>query len=196
MPAPAKAEYTALSYVWGDATSQNVSTTAESSQGRPLSSMAELPRVIEDAIALTMAMGLRYLWVDRYCIDQQSSAKHEQIRQMDSIYESAQLTIVAAAGTDPDYGLPGISRRRSIQQTAKMGRCTIISTMRHPSLEISFTKWSPRAWKCQEAVVSRRRLVFTDSQVYFECKTMSCHESLSGWRGLSSFISGERLLGL
>ena len=42
---------------------------------------------------------------------------------------------------------------------------------------INASKWSTRGWTYQEAVLSRRRLVFTEHQVYFECNVMNCYES-------------------
>jgi hypothetical protein len=36
-----------------------------------------------------------------------------------------------------------------------------------------------RGWTYQEGVLSRRRLVFTDEQVYYECAGMYCYESLN-----------------
>ena len=36
-----------------------------------------------------------------------------------------------------------------------------------------------RGWTLQESILSRRRLVFTPDQIYFECNAMNCFESLS-----------------
>jgi Heterokaryon incompatibility protein (HET) len=59
---------------------------------------------------VTVSLGMEYLWVDRYCIDQSNKQnKHRQIQQMDLIYSAAQLTIIAAAGEDLNLGLPGIN---------------------------------------------------------------------------------------
>ena len=94
-----RVEYVALSYVWG---------------GGSHASTRSLPnpafRVIEDAITVTKELGFRYLWIDRYCISQiDASERRHQIARMDQIYADAVLTIVAAAGEGPDYGLPGVS---------------------------------------------------------------------------------------
>ena len=62
------------------------------------------PKVIKDAFLVTKKLGYRYLWVDRYCIVQDDAQeKHQQIKNMGSIYENARVTIVAAAGSDPTY---------------------------------------------------------------------------------------------
>lgn len=43
------------------------------------------------------------------CIDQMNHGeKMEQISQMADIYACAQLTIIAAAGEDANYGLPNL----------------------------------------------------------------------------------------
>jgi len=48
----------------------------------------------------------------RYCIQEDDALdKHVQIRNMDTIYANAFWTIVAAAGDNSDYGLPGVFRR-------------------------------------------------------------------------------------
>jgi hypothetical protein len=51
--APQKAQYVALSYVWGS------DQTAPSLGG-------QLPQTIEDSITTTLLLGCKHLWVDRY----------------------------------------------------------------------------------------------------------------------------------
>lgn len=82
---------------------------------------------MSDALSVTKALGYRYLWVDKFCIDQtDENAKLEQIRHMDSVYECAELTIIAAAGADGSNGLPGVaSRPRKQQPMAFSGRYQI-----------------------------------------------------------------------
>ena len=77
----------------------------------------DLPLVISDAIEVVKRLGYRYLWIDRYCIPQNDSAvKHIQIKKMDRIYSCSILTIIAAAGDGPEYGLPGVSSRHRTEQ--------------------------------------------------------------------------------
>jgi len=69
----------------------------------------QLPNTIEDAISVTQQLGFRYLWIDRYCINQQDKTHAtQQIEQMGSIYRNSEITIIAACGKDPSHGLPGI----------------------------------------------------------------------------------------
>lgn len=181
IPAPYHADYTALSYVWGmPTTAANPSRSTIPSGNERIPLPSPLPTVITDAICVTLGLGFRYLWVDRYCIDQDSHSKHQQINQMDLIYQYAELTIIASAGNDPEFGLPGIiSRARYGQHMATVGDFDIMQTLRHPHITIQSSRWSTRGWTFQESALSRRNLAFTDEQVYFECNAMNCHESLS-----------------
>ncbi|KAM6478189.1 heterokaryon incompatibility protein-domain-containing protein [Trichoderma sp. SZMC 28011] len=165
--------YVALSYVWGQPQEQR-----EVADRKRLP--AKLPLLIRDAMAVTRAMGFRYLWVDRYCIDQNNpTVKHEQIRQMDVIYGNAEVTIIAAAGQDENYGLSGVGRNRTTTtQTVHIGDVAVTWQLKDPQAAIKSSQWSTRGWTFQEAILSRRRLVFTEQQVYFECNAMNTFESL------------------
>lgn len=109
MAAP-NASYAALSYVWG--------TCHSSHCGEPLDNLPEkLPSTIADAIKVTLALNLRYLWVDRYCIPQDNKEqKAEQTSYMHKIYERSQVAIIDALGSNPDHGLAGVSCARKLPQ--------------------------------------------------------------------------------
>jgi hypothetical protein len=142
---------------------------------------ASIPLTIEDAITATQRLGFRYLWVDRYCIDQQNEQeKQQQFAKMDVIYSGSEVTIIAAAGQDPAFGIPGVSTRpRQFRQArGKVGKYTLYSTSDNPMPSIEDSVWIRRGWTYQEALLSRRRLVFTEEQLYFECCGMYCFESL------------------
>lgn len=171
--------YVALSYVWGG-TGQFDTKLRCTRYNRHLLP-AKLSPIISDAIRVTRALGFQYLWVDKFCIDQDNPVtKHEQIKRMSAIYENADLTIVAAAGVDETYGLPGAGERpRTPQKTARFNGMRVIATMKDPQVSIRSSHWASRGWTFQEAVLSRRRLFFTDQQLYFECNSMNCFESIS-----------------
>lgn len=57
---PCETDYTALSYVWGSPTAAHDETS-------------DFPPTVEDSIAVTIALGYQYLWVDRY-VSSSSSA--------------------------------------------------------------------------------------------------------------------------
>jgi hypothetical protein len=163
-------EYLALSYVWG--------TKTRTSIGR-LGDLENCPKVIIDSMDVTLNLSFRYLWVDRYCIDQlDDKDKQHQIRQMDLIYANAVATIIAAAGDDPEYGLPGVNGTlRKHQPQIHVCGHLLASTLPHPSRSVSDSKWATRGWTYQEGILSKRRIVFTDDQVIFECNSMHTLES-------------------
>ena len=180
--APPSCSYVALSYVWGKQKSTMVSSSVSPSKdtGHCTLSSITIPSVISDAIIVTLELGLQYLWVDRYCIDQNDEEKHFQINQMDRIYLCAMITLVAAAGESANHGLPGVSNTlRRAQPCAVVREQMLACTMRSARKAIRSSRWATRGWTYQEAALSVRRLVFTEEQVFFECKCMSCSESCS-----------------
>lgn len=168
--------YISLSYVWGK--SKDACGPIETVGGHKTLPQL-LPPVIRDSIQVTKALGFQYLWVDKFCIDQDAAdLKHDQIQQMDAIYKNSELTIIGAAGQDESYGLPGVGARgRSHNFLAELGGATVFWNPNDPHKAISQSHWSTRGWTFQEALLSRRRLVFTEDQVYFQCNTMNCFES-------------------
>lgn len=138
------------------------------------------PSSLRMQITVVKRLNFQYLWVDRYCIDQNGEDKDHQIRNMDLIYRGAELTIIAAAGEDPSFGLPGISSSdRTPQPTIRVKGHVLVSSLPDPAEEMRSSKWASRGWTYQEGLLSRRRLVFTKSQVLFQCMNMHCWETIS-----------------
>lgn len=162
--------YAALSYRWGT-TSENKMEQDREGRNEPEDPLSNLPLTIEDAISVTKGLGLRYLWVDQYCIDQNNSKeKQAQIRKMDRMYQCAEVTIMATAGGDCHYGLPGVSKRARqalepfiFDDALTFGLCPAAGPHWRNSA------WHERGWTFQETYLSRRRLVFSDILVHFEC---------------------------
>jgi hypothetical protein len=176
---PAKKPYVTLSYVWGGPEiaqgpvdeMESCATTAQYLT-QSLPKFSPLPPTIEDSITVCSSLGFRYLWVDRYCILQhEAQERASQIRQMDKIYADSSLTIVACAGVDPRHGLPGISRPRNRSPSLKLGDHGYLQMIPTVS-DIHTSVWATRGWTYQEALLARRRLYFTDRQVYFEADEM------------------------
>jgi hypothetical protein len=176
VPGPKEQRYLCLSYVW-DNDLQERSSAPEDITRRNRLLLAKLPLTIQDSIRVVLNLGWRYLWVDRYCINQEDPMeKILMLHNMDQIYENAELTIVALHGDSDLAGLPGVSRVPREQQPrfdrslgSLISSCPVISTV------IADSKWATRGWTYQEARLSRRYLFFSSHQVYFVCKhgTMS-----------------------
>ncbi|KAN0108704.1 HET domain containing protein [Hyaloscypha variabilis] len=198
--------YVALSYVWGRPSDTSENLSSEDPSKLP----ANLPHTIWDAMTVTKRLGYQYLWVDRYCINQRNKQEQaDQVGKMDLIYQNAELTIIAAIGEDPNYGLPGVGyRKRKLQKLttcAKVGEHFLISIQASPKTAIDEFKWGTRAWTYQEGLLSRRRLVFLKEQMVFECYGMYCYESLhlpletmhrKDMHGFKSVFCSEKRVGM
>ncbi|KAJ0333837.1 hypothetical protein COL922a_010394 [Colletotrichum nupharicola] len=168
---PEGQEYVALSYVWG---------TKAPETG--------FPRVVQDAFVVCRNLGVGYLWVDRYCIDQSGNAQQDpekrketrnQLANMHIIYEAAVFAIIACAGKDANFGLPGVSTRPRLRQpSVKIGETLYVSSLPPLSNLLEHAKWTERGWTYQEGLLSTRRLIFTEYQVYFECNFSHCTEAV------------------
>ncbi|KAI6151050.1 heterokaryon incompatibility protein-domain-containing protein [Pisolithus tinctorius] len=203
VPASPDCRYVALSYVWGGpgdyywTTTENIKTRVH-----PAGLDAGiLPATIRDAIHLTRQIGERYLWIDALCILQDSpSDKGAQICIMDLIYSRAAFTIFAASGMSVRDGLSGIlPGSRSVTQHIECVQGFHLA-IPLPSLSeaLAESNWNTRGWTFQEILLSRRRLVFTKHQMYFECtKDVWCEDVVAESKALSSsrplYISGTSI---
>ena len=123
--------------------------------------------------------------------------KRRQIRLMAGIYGSAQMTIIAAAGSDPRYGLPGVSRPLEIRRPhARVGNRTLTWTFGSGSLrdDVSASVWSTRGWTYQEDILSARRLVFTEQQVYFQCGLSGYYQAFNVHARLMGSVGEDKIL--
>ncbi|KAK4223990.1 hypothetical protein QBC38DRAFT_486473, partial [Podospora fimiseda] len=98
---------------------------------------------------------------------------------MDRIYSKSIVTIIAAAGNDSKYGLPGVSKRHRLwQPRGQIAGATIVRVPEHTTHTLQKSTWSTRGWTYQEGFLSQRRLIFTDHQVSFLCNQMYCCEAI------------------
>ncbi|KAM5352928.1 hypothetical protein ACJ41O_005650 [Fusarium nematophilum] len=174
-------KYAALSYVWGG----NQRTTLQRSNYARLHSSGSLARqvsrTIEDSFHLTEALGVEYLWVDALCIIQDDDAdKAVQISNMGNMYSNSLFTIIAAAGSGAEAGLPGVRVPRTARQKEVLVRATdsglsmsLVTTLR--PLEHDFTHytketaWASRGWTIQERILSRRVIMVLKEQILWAC---------------------------
>lgn len=153
---PSESQYVTLSYVWGSGSQETDAT------------LRNIPLTIRDSIAVVLELGLRYLWVDRYCIPQDDNEnRRQQIAHMDKIYHNSVITIVACSGTDPHYGLPGVSRIRRQYPSILIRDFGYLQKL-PLSKDIGENTWARRGWTFQEALLSKARLYFCDQQLFFE----------------------------
>ena len=165
-----RARYAALSYCWGGA--QTHATTLQNVQ-EYISNIPGLylPRTVHDAIKVTRELGLRFLWVDAFCIIQDSSEdKLKEISQMNVIYKNSHLTISAASA---EKCSEGFLQKRSMHSGLEAGKDPFYMQYQcpddvrglvilreeapyHPHWEAT----RARAWTLQEHVLSPRILIY------------------------------------
>lgn len=185
VPAGAGCRFAALSYVWGRSHEGQGHDDEEEFQVDLRKRRRLLPKTVRDAMLVVRELGLRFLWVDRYCIREDGAvpgSKYHTISNMDAVYQRAALTIVAASGAHSDHGLPGSRRIHGRLDTfslvenggrgdagGKRGRgAYVYITEAHT--ELSKLVWSTRGWTYQEGLLSRHRLVFSETQAVFQCQ--------------------------
>ncbi|KAF5657685.1 hypothetical protein FHETE_10290 [Fusarium heterosporum] len=175
--------YIALSYVWGSTEkakslrSERRLTRENSHRLRGPKGLEEIPipQTIKDAMNLVWNIGERFLWVDALCImqDDPEDVSH-QTGRMDLIYSKSLFTILAACGKDSESGLAGSpsNPRQIFQRQVEVSPCGLhivpcVTLSEEDTLQSS--AWNSRGWTFQERLLSRRALVFTNSQVYWCC---------------------------
>ncbi|KAI1328944.1 hypothetical protein F5Y16DRAFT_419187 [Xylariaceae sp. FL0255] len=81
-----------------------------------------------------------------------------QVHAMSSIYNGAKFVIIEASGNGIKDGISGITSS---------------------SLDaVGPTTWNSRGWTYQEAILPKRKVFFTESQVFYECALRIDHEEM------------------
>ncbi|RYP37982.1 hypothetical protein DL767_002710 [Monosporascus sp. MG133] len=181
--------YAALSYCWGG--EQVHKTTTENLPRYSLNVQWEnLPKTIQDAVKVTAALGIEYLWVDSICIVQDDGDdKAREIAHMPSIYNGATVTIVAATAKaakdgflhdrDPHTLMGGAF---SLPFRCPDGRIGSVYLSKIGNLEFD-EHIDTRAWTLQEAYLSTRLLRFGNKQCSLTCQcSPSKPRIVDGWK--------------
>ncbi|CAF9916082.1 hypothetical protein IMSHALPRED_002967 [Imshaugia aleurites] len=192
---PPHPRYVALSYVWGNSVQVTLKEKHDArlrKEGGLSDHYADIGTTIKDAMYLCERLDEQYLWVDGLCIQQDDEEdRARQINSMNQIYSCAVFTIVVspctsplgaldstiltsskAAGGDNAYApIPGVrpSSRSVIQHEAEILGLNLITAQRPYLASVSKSKWSSRGWTYQEKILSKRLLIFTPYQTFFQC---------------------------
>lgn len=178
-------KYLALSYVWGPPPSQ-ASPQAGTVEKWPRGSfdIDKAPLTVQDAVRVVKELGMKYLWVDKYCINQNADEeKKMMLRSMDQIYQNAEATIVAAYGDNDRAGLPGVSVPRDPQPLFKTASGFFVSSCPPIWTVVAESVWTTRGWTYQEARLSGRCLFFTRHQIYLVCQQETRSETVPWTNG-------------
>ena len=195
---PIKQPYMTLSHCWGRARIlQLTSLTHERlQQGFTL---AELPQTFQDAIMVTRALGVNFLWIDALCIIQDSLVdwQHEAT-MMSQVSSNSRCNLSALNAHDSTEGL------FLYRENSSLPYCTVTACRkfrRKRIYEFAYTDvWSDsvqyapltrRAWVLQERLLAPRVLHFGKRQLLWECNHLrACEIYPKGMRATNSVPDG------
>lgn len=141
----------------------------------------KLPQTFKDAVKVTRALKIRYLWIDSLCIIQEDGEDWKaECQRMEMVFSCAYLTIAATSASGSTDGflkprpLDGPNTRvahfftsdKNGTDDSKFYVCNAIDNFKRDVEEAELSK---RGWVYQERALSRRTIHFTDTQVYWEC---------------------------
>jgi hypothetical protein len=182
-------KWIALSHCWGKVLPVKTESTnfrKHCQEGLPLNGFTQ---TFSDAILLTRALGIQYLWIDALCIIQDSKEdwKAESMK-MDYVYQNSFVTIAAEAAEDGSKGIFGSAYLRKplsvllqsqFHSITKGLRGTIYFRANWEAYDgANRGALSNRAWCLQEEILSPRILRFGKSQILWKCAAAEWRE----WR--------------
>lgn len=188
-----KSDYVTLSYCWGvreppkEPWFRNLRDISEElavkgALSRDSTYGVQIAKTIRDSIRLVPRLGQRYLWVDSLCIVQDDlDMKGAELPKMTDIYANSCLTIVAAEGENADVGLPGLDftrPRHMDQECVNLGEDKLITPINYAAELGNTSFYHSRGWTFQEFTFSKRRLIFEQESVRWECKESDFHEDI------------------
>ncbi|KAF2269622.1 HET-domain-containing protein [Lojkania enalia] len=200
-----RGSYAALSYCWGGP-QKHATTEALLVEYVKAIPPSRMPKTILDAITATQRLGLRFLWIDSYCILQDSETdKATEIGKMGSIYSKATITLVAASTKNCHDGF--LNSRLEDMTYSRETRCTIrlrdeaFEDAGSLTLEVDSESQdiSPqtdplnqRAWTLQETILSPRKLYYGRERLYWICR-IRLHSDGGGIRSLDRYLQTHKL---
>ncbi|KAL1877486.1 hypothetical protein Daus18300_002473 [Diaporthe australafricana] len=130
-----------------------------------------LPQSFQDAVRVTRALHVQYLWIDSLCIIQDNPADWEsEASRMEDVFSNAYCTIAASSAESSLAGFLGERHQRDVVsiQTAS-GLLHLAEPIDNFGSHVENSVLSSRGWVLQERALSRRTIYFTTTQVYWEC---------------------------
>ncbi|CEI66054.1 hypothetical protein FVEN_g4535 [Fusarium venenatum] len=178
--------YVCLSHCWGSTRSKHLTKRENLLANQSGIPLLELPKTFQDAVHVTKALGIRYLWIDTFCIIQDDEKDWEtQASLMAAIYENAYITIAAGSSDDDDGGFfaePRDAYTKAYKFHLDVNGIDHEFYMRyavpHPGEGWPVGRLLPlmtRAWTMQERLLAKRYLCFGHNEIFWECQEdVSC----------------------
>lgn len=179
--------YATLSYRWGSLKDAACTTSENLTERLSRITVDSIPPTIRDAVVVTRALGVRYLWVDALCIIQVAEGINEdwqrEFPKMGGIYRNSLLTITASGAEDSSVGLfsrigPAswpVRDYHFAHGTSEDGY-TLFATWPDWNIAVERSSLSKRGWVLQERMSASRSLFFTEEGVFWECNELKTSE--------------------
>ncbi|CAH0003174.1 unnamed protein product [Clonostachys byssicola] len=187
--------FTALSHCWGkpidgDGVTLNTINIADFKNTIPYST---LPKSFQDAIRITRALHISYLWIDSLCIIQNDGKDWErEAGRMEYVFSSAYCTIAATSASSSMQGFLRQRRPRScVTVKTDAGPLYLAPFIDNFKKDVEEGVLNSRGWVLQERALSRRTIHFTSTQMYWECGDGIQCETLAQLRNPQSQIIGD-----
>jgi hypothetical protein len=140
--------------------------------GRPLT---DFDATIQDAVLVTRALGISYIWIDALCILQDCKEWSDEASKMNEIYGGSTVTLVIASS---DSVKNGFLKERDLNyipvaystDPAEDHRAKLFLSPEWDDSEREYNwPWSKRGWTMQEGLLPNRLLHYTASQIIWKC---------------------------
>lgn len=173
-------EYATLSHCWGQ--TKHITTETDTLKKHEAGiAFSELNQTFQDAVLVTRALGLRYIWIDSLCIIQHSVGDWERESSlMGSVYSGGTINIAADGAEDGDQGF--LSKKRP-----SCFPCTLPGKKSHGMLHMKASKrkrWVEyngnlrrRAWVLQEYILSTCSIRYNMNGITWECRCGCYYDS-------------------
>jgi hypothetical protein len=141
-----------------------------------------MPKTLRDAVRVTRALEVQYLWIDALCIIQGSDEKARkdweiESSRMESVYGNSFVTIAAAASDACGGGLfyprscalQFLTQPTNVENHNAQTRKSITASIPNPTRGVKEEPLNCRAWALQERILSQRVLTYTFGGIFFQC---------------------------
>ncbi|RDW89705.1 hypothetical protein BP6252_01737 [Coleophoma cylindrospora] len=174
----AKANYCALSYCWGGDQPYRLTNNTLDAMLKGIN-FDQLPTTIQDAVTVTRALGICYLWIDAFCIIQDNDDdKTKELKKMAQIYKDSFICIIAAKAPSSRSGflassdVPEIDLKiRYGMSDSDQGQLILRDKTNlddNSDFHLDFTE--ERAWCFQESLLGRRCISYSKLYLHWSCQ--------------------------
>jgi hypothetical protein len=175
--------YMTLSHRWPQEHLKTTRLAASMAAGQKINVTA-LPQTFQDAIYVTRTFGIRWLWIDCFCILQDSDEDFLlESTVMHKVYGNSRCNISATGASDHDQTLftkhdrdmmHPLPLRLALRGFRKTQRWCLFKDVW--AFSIQNAGLNRRAWVVQERYLAPRVLHFAKGQLFWECRELNACE--------------------